>query len=151
MLEGMAEYYSAELSEKVIRGLTENALKCKYNGGTLPIGYTIDENQYFQIDPLTAPAVLDAFKQYAEGASMQEITDNMNIKGIRTKHGGKISINSVTRMLHNRRYIGEYKYNDIKRTGYRQLFRKIYLTVCRNVWRQIKKLRPNTKQKTNIC
>ena len=34
MLEGMAEYYSAELSEKVIRGHTENALKCKYNGGT---------------------------------------------------------------------------------------------------------------------
>ena len=31
MLEGMAEYYSAELSEKVTRGLTENALKCKYN------------------------------------------------------------------------------------------------------------------------
>ena len=29
MLEGMAEYYSAELSEKVSRGMTENALKCK--------------------------------------------------------------------------------------------------------------------------
>ena len=34
MLEGMVEYYSAELSVKVIRGHTENALKCKYNGGT---------------------------------------------------------------------------------------------------------------------
>lgn len=113
MLEGMAEYYSAELSEKVVRGLTENALKCKYNGGTLPIGYTIDSNQYFQIDPITAPAVLDAFKHYADGASMQEITDEMNIKGIRTKRGGKISINSVTRMLHNRKYIGEFKYRDI--------------------------------------
>lgn len=53
LLEGMAEYYSAELAEKVIRGLTENALKCKYNGGTLPIGYTIDNNQFYQIDPLT--------------------------------------------------------------------------------------------------
>lgn len=48
---------------------------------------------------------------------MQEVTDNMNIKGIRTKRGGKISINSVTRMLHNRRYIGEYKYNDITKPG----------------------------------
>ena len=117
MLEGMAEYYSAELSEKVVRGLTENALKCKYNGGTLPIGYTIDANQYFQIDPLTAPAVLDAFKHYAEGASMQEVTDEMNIKGIRTKRGGKISINSVTRMLHNRKYIGEFRYRDIVQPG----------------------------------
>ena len=43
MLEGYAEYYSAELSEKVIRGLTDNALKCKYNGGTVPMGYYIDE------------------------------------------------------------------------------------------------------------
>ena len=41
MLEGYAEYYSAELSEKVIRGLTDNALKCKYNGGTVPMGYYI--------------------------------------------------------------------------------------------------------------
>lgn len=113
MLEGMAEYYSVELSEKVTRGLTENALKCKYNGGTLPIGYIIDSEQYFQIDPLTAPAVLDAFKHYADGASMREITDEMNLKGVRTKRGGKISINSVTRMLHNRKYIGEYRYNDI--------------------------------------
>lgn len=117
MLEGMAEYYSAELSEKVIRGLTENALKCQYNGGTLPVGYTIDSEQYFQIDPLTAPTVLDAFKKYAEGASMQEVTDEMNIKGIRTKRGGKISINSVTRMLHNRKYIGEFKYRDIVQPG----------------------------------
>lgn len=41
VLEGYAEYYSADLSEKVIRGRTENALKCKFNGGTLPIGYVV--------------------------------------------------------------------------------------------------------------
>jgi DNA invertase Pin-like site-specific DNA recombinase len=29
LLEGMSEYYSAELAEKVKRGLIENALKCK--------------------------------------------------------------------------------------------------------------------------
>lgn len=37
----------------------------------------------------------------------------MNIRGIRTKQGGKININSVTRMLHNRKYIVEFKYRDI--------------------------------------
>lgn len=36
VLEGMAEYYSAELSEKVKRGLTENALKGLWNGGNIP-------------------------------------------------------------------------------------------------------------------
>ena len=38
MLEGYAEYYSAELSEKIHRGQKENALKCKSNGGNLPLG-----------------------------------------------------------------------------------------------------------------
>ena len=50
MLEGWAEYYSAELAEKVIRGQTENALKCKSNGGTLPFGYYVDDEQHFQIN-----------------------------------------------------------------------------------------------------
>jgi len=113
VLEGIAQYYSAELSVKVVRGLTENALKCKYNGGTLPIGYVIDSEQFYQVDPLTAPVVIEAFQHYANGASMQEITDEMNLKGVRTKRGGKISINSVTRMLRNRKYIGQYKYRDI--------------------------------------
>ena len=113
VLEGMAEYYSAELSEKVVRGLTENAYKCKFNGGTLPLGYTIDSEQHFQIDPLVAPAVLEAFKRYAEGASMTEIAQEMNAKGLRSAFGGKIGVDMVTRMLKNRRYIGEFKYREI--------------------------------------
>ena len=92
VLEGMAEYYSAELSEKVVRGLTENAYKCKFNGGTLPLGYTIDSEQHFQIDPLVAPAVLEAFKRYAEGASMTEIAQEMNAKGLRSAFGGIIPV-----------------------------------------------------------
>ena len=39
VLEGYAEYYSDDLSEKVVRGMTENALKGIYNGGTIPLGY----------------------------------------------------------------------------------------------------------------
>lgn len=38
LLEGMAEYYSAELAEKVSRGHKENALKAKFNGGPVPLG-----------------------------------------------------------------------------------------------------------------
>lgn len=113
LLEGLAEYYSADLAEKVIRGLTENALKCKFNGGTLPLGYTIDSEQHFQVDPLTAPAVLEAFKRYAEGITMTEIAEEMNAKGLRSVFGGKIGVDMVTRMLKNRRYIGEYKFRDI--------------------------------------
>ena len=37
VLEGYAAYYSADLSEKVIRGMTENALKGKFTGGAIPL------------------------------------------------------------------------------------------------------------------
>lgn len=112
LLEGYAEFYSAELSEKVIRGLTENALKCKYNGGGLPIGYTIDNEQYFQIDPLTAPIVLEAFQRYDKGATVKQLVDFLNSKGIQTYRNKPLRIDCVKRLLKNRRYIGEYKYRD---------------------------------------
>ena len=113
VLEGFAEYYSADLAEKVTRGMTENALKCKFNGGSMPIGYVIDEKQHFQIDPLTAPFVLEAFKRYIEGATMKELIDFFNEKGIKNKSGGDINYNSIQRMLNYRRYIGEYAFRDI--------------------------------------
>lgn len=113
MLEGMAEYYSAELAEKVKRGMTENALKCKYNGGTLPVGYAVDENKFYQLDPVVAPIVADAFKHYAEGYTMREVVDELNLRGVRNTRRGKISINNVTNMFHNRKYIGEYKFDNV--------------------------------------
>lgn len=113
VLEGYAEYYSADLSEKVVRGMTDNALKCKYNGGTLPIGYTIDCEQHFQIDPMTAPFVLEAYKQYADGSTMTEIRDWLNEHGVRNSRGQPLNYNSVEHLLKNRRYIGEFKYRDI--------------------------------------
>jgi len=113
LLEGYDEFYSAELSEKVIRGLTENALKRKYNGGGIPVGYIIDENQYFQLDPLTAPIVLEAFTRYAQGATIKQVVDWMNEQGIQSYRKRPMRIDCVNRLLRNRRYIGEYKYRDI--------------------------------------
>lgn len=44
VLEGMAEYYSAELSQKVIRGKTISAQKCRHLGGKCPFGYKVGAN-----------------------------------------------------------------------------------------------------------
>lgn len=113
VLEGYAEYYSADLAEKVGRGLTENALKCKFNGGTKPIGYVIDSEQHFQIDPFTAPFVHEAFQRYSEGATMKDLVVWLNDHGIRNSRGLPLNFNSIQRMLNNRRYIGEYSFRDI--------------------------------------
>ena len=113
MLEGMAEYYSAELSVKVIRGHTENALKCKYNGGTPTFGFAIDADKHYQPDPITAPIVLDIFKMYDTGSTMKQIVDHLNDLGVTTVRGKPADLNFISGILHNRKYIGEYQYRDI--------------------------------------
>lgn len=113
VLEGYAEYYSADLSEKVVRGMTDNALKCKFNGGMMPIGYVIDAEQHFQIDPLTAPFVLEAFKRYDGGETISSVMNWLNEQGLTNTRGQKMTFNSVGHILHNRRYIGEFRYRDV--------------------------------------
>ena len=109
----MAEYYSAELSEKVVRGMTENVLKGKYNGGTIPIGFKVDEEKFFQIDPLKAPFVAEAFQRYNEGATMKELMNWLNDSGVTTNRNQKFTYNSIQKLLTNKRYIGENHFKDI--------------------------------------
>lgn len=112
MLEGLAEYYSAELSQKVSRGMNETALKCNSTGGTIPLGYKI-ENKKYVIDEATAPIVREAFDLYANGFTMKAICDLFNERGYRTAIGKPFNRSSFHRMFANEKYIGIYKYNDV--------------------------------------
>ena len=113
VLEGYAEYYSADLAEKVVRGQTENILKGRCNGGRGTFGYTLDSERKFHIDPLTSPFVMESFKKYNEGSTMKEIRDWLNENGIKNPMGSAFTYNSVEHMLKNRRYIGELKFRDV--------------------------------------
>ena len=113
MLEGYAEYYSIELAEKVKRGLTENALKAKANGGTCTFGYTVDSDRHYQIDPPAALIVREVFQLYADGKTMKEIKDILNAKGLTNSRGKEFTFNTIQRMLSNRKYIGEYHFGEV--------------------------------------
>lgn len=113
MLEGMAEYYSAELAQKVNRGMRENALKARSNGGTIPLGYRLDEEHRLKIDPLTAPVVREVFQRYADGENLRTIIRSLNERGIRTSRNYPFRHSSFNTMLKNRKYIGEYHYKDV--------------------------------------
>ena len=114
MLEGMAEYYSAELSEKIHRGQKENALKGKNNGGTIPLGYILNiETQHLEINPLTAPIVQEIFQRYAAGETIAAIKDDFNRRGLKTNKGYSFRYSTFNTVLKNRKYIGEYKYQDV--------------------------------------
>ena len=112
IMESMAEYYSNELREKVQRGQNVNAEKGIWNGGGVPFGLRVSQDQRLEPDPMTSPFVLEAFKRYDEGATMKEIRDYLNNMGITNGRGLPINYGNIQHLLSNRRYIGEYAYRD---------------------------------------
>lgn len=112
LLEGYAEFYSAELSEKVKRGMTENALKAKANGVRAPYGYYVDEQDHYQIEESTAPIVKDIYSLYLGGTRVNDIAKLLTSRGVKNR-GCSMNYNAVFRILTNRKYIGEYKFGDV--------------------------------------
>lgn len=107
VMEGINEYYSANLARNVKRGMTENALSFRVNG-QLPLGYRKGADGCYEIDPAEAEVVQEIFKMYAEGVSKRAIIDSLNDGRKRTKSGKPFKIQSLDRILKNRRYTGVY-------------------------------------------
>ena len=113
LLEGMAEFYSANLAQNVERGMRQKAVQGKYLGGTVPLGYKIDADKNYVVDEISAPAVKLAFEMYAKGTSIKEVCDTLNSTGYRTSTNRAFTHCSLRRVLTNRKYIGEYEYFDV--------------------------------------
>lgn len=113
LLEGYAEFYSAELAEKVKRGHNENALKGKCNGGGVLYGYRVNDEQRLEIDPIAAPIVQEVFRRYAEGESVKSIINSLNQRNIKSYRHKPFAPTIFTAMFRNRKYIGEYRYGDV--------------------------------------
>lgn len=113
VLEGMAEFYSAELSQKITRGMRESAMKCHSIGGHVPLGYKIEDHKLV-IDPATAHIVQEAFQLYANGESIADICRIFNTKGYLTAKGVPFNRSSFKAIFRNERYIGVYKYKDFR-------------------------------------
>lgn len=117
MLEGLAEYYSANLAQDIKRGMMENALKCMSTGGGIALGYKIGADKKFVIDPDTAPIVREIFELYASGKNITQINEVMNERGLKTSRGNTFNKNSLRKMLKNEKYIGVYQYRDVRIEG----------------------------------
>lgn len=109
LYEGMAEYYSANLSENVKRGIEGKALKRLYNGGYLLYGYTTDGAGHYVPDPDEAHIVKMVFEMYAAGRSYADIIAAVKALGPigRPK---KWSYSTVGALLRKEQYRGVYTY-----------------------------------------
>jgi site-specific DNA recombinase len=112
LLEGMAAYYSQNLSRECLKGLLENGHKCIHNGGIPPLGYDIDKTtRTYILNEKEAPIVREIFSKYAEGVGYKQIIGYLNDMGYRSKRGRDFGKNSIHEILKNPKYTGLYTYN----------------------------------------
>ena len=113
VLEASAEYYSRDLSQKVLRGMRESAMKGTSTGGATPFGYRrVNKNPV--IDEEKAEIVRSVFRMYAEGTSVTDIVKWINSKGVTNTKGGPCSISTINSMVSNTKYYGLSSWNGIE-------------------------------------
>ncbi|MCM1166888.1 MAG: recombinase family protein [Lachnospiraceae bacterium] len=115
-----AQAESESISKNVAWGIRQS-----FKNGNVPmqyarlLGYRKGENELPEIVPDEAEIVREIFRRYLDGASMEQIADSLNCRGLTTKGSGspyrKIAIQ---RILTNEKYTGD------------ALLQKTYITDC---------------------
>lgn len=105
----MAEYYSAELSQKVRRGMNETRQKGNFTGGYVPYGYKIIDKKVV-INNEQADIVRLIYDRYANGVYVKDIIAELNKMGVLTNRGKPFAKNIVHKILQSEKYTGIYHY-----------------------------------------
>ena len=126
VLEGMAEYYSANLSREVMKGMKETAYQCKHTGGIPPLGYDINKDKSYVINEHEADIIRLIFNMYSSGETYGSIQDTLKSKGYKTKTGKDFSCSALSTILRNEKYKGTYVFNKTgqKQNGKRNVYLK---------------------------
>lgn len=131
LLEGIAEYYSANLARETMKGLKENAYKGMCCGGLPPYGYmrvpriVNGEIMYNKkgmslhdtvIEPTNAEAVKLMFNMTLQGKKRSEIINKLNELGFKDYKGRPFkNTTSIDNILRNERYTGTYVFNKYRK------------------------------------
>ncbi len=112
VLEGMADYYSKNLSREVKKGMNEAARNGLSTGGIPPFGYRINkETKKLEIIPERAEIVKTMFEMYAKGYNLIDIEKELNSLGFKTIHGNLWDKKQIRKILQKEAYTGIKVYN----------------------------------------
>lgn len=131
LLEGLNQYYSAELSLKVKRGNRESRLKGNCLGGNRPYGYDIVDRKYV-VNENEARVIRYIFKKFLSGLTTIEIAKRLNNRKIPYSKG-KFSPGNIRKLLRREYLTGiyccndEYFYNLYPPIIEREIFKKVEL------------------------
>lgn len=113
ILEGFAEYYSLELSQKIRRGMQDNASKC-IAMGIMPYGYRRGSDGKYEIVPEEAEIVREIYRRVLAGESFTDIFNDLNSRGVPTRKGKPWTRCSLNKILDNEKYIGIYNFGSVR-------------------------------------
>ncbi|MBW1991265.1 MAG: recombinase family protein [Deltaproteobacteria bacterium] len=122
IIEVIDEFYSANLSQDVVRGMRESASRGFYPGSPVPYGYRRVKVQDGDVqrtrlepDPATAPVVERMFRECLAGKGMLEITRGLNRDGLTTRTGRPWIKTTVHKILTNEACTGVLIWDRAKR------------------------------------
>ena len=111
------ENYSRLLSQRVTAGLSKNVEKGLMVGGSVTWGYKLVDKKY-EIDEDTAFYVRMIFNLFNEGFTTKSICDALYEKGVTNSNDKKFQHQHISKILHNKRYIGVFKYKNQEYPGF---------------------------------
>jgi len=108
LLEGMNQYFSEELAQKVNRGLHESRMK-GHCIGSVPYGY-IKEHKMLSINEIEARIIQRIYTDYANGKTILQISKDLESEHI-TNNGQKFIPQTIRKILQREVYTGILKIN----------------------------------------
>ena len=131
----MNDFYSADISEKILATFNSKRKAGVYIGGFPPYGYKMEVKGSFVVDEPAAAIVRRIFATYCEGCTYVSIADTFNDEGIippilykkqTSKYGGgkpnlsgKWSAQTIRKILTNKTYIGCMVQNKHRKISYK--------------------------------
>ena len=140
LLEGMTEYYSAELSQKVLRGLNESYIKGQFTGGYALYGYDVIDKKNV-INQNEAEIVKEIFNRFASGETGKSIRDNMIARGKRTKSNYYVNEKKIYKIIGDSKYKGKVIHNG---KTYTNIIPRI---IDDETWQKVQYIRDGNKHK----
>lgn len=104
MLEAMAEYYSLNLSDEVLKGMTEKAERGERQTKA-PFGYDIVDKTMV-INKKESEIVKMIFNDFLNNNSFKTIAKKINNLNIKSKRNNKFEVRTIEYILRNPIYIG---------------------------------------------
>ena len=101
--------------QKVVEKMRFMAGQGRACGGTPPLGYDVDADRRYIINPWEAETVRKIFTMHAAGSSYGEILTALAAEGRTTKSGRPFGKNSLHDILKNEKYIGRLIYGAVPR------------------------------------